>query len=84
MEVTEVRYGDILLKWLIMHGSDWVDIRDVWSEYKLSMLEAMGFIERKENATSKSAAYLQFRLTDKGKQVINRGLQIGVSGERLL
>jgi len=76
MEVTEVRYGDILLKWLIVHGSDWVDIRDVWGEYKLSALEAMGFLERKVGHEPKNLAYNQYRLTDKGKQVINRSLQM--------
>ena len=79
--ISEVRWGEILLKWLILHGTDWVDIRDVWGEYKLSALEGMGFIERKVGGKTQNLAYNQYKLTDKAKQLINRGLQNEVSDE---
>lgn len=78
-KVTEVRWADTLLKWLILHGSDWVDIREVWGMYKLSALEGMGFVERKVGGKTQNLAYNQYKLTDKAKQLINRGLQNEVS-----
>lgn len=79
--ISEVKWGEMLLKWLIMHGSDWVDIRDVWGEYKLSALEGMEFVERKVGGKTHNLAYNQYKLTDKAKQLINRGLQKEVSDE---
>lgn len=58
-----------------MHGSDWVDIRDVWGMYRLSALEAMGFVERKVGGKTHNLAFNQYKLTDKAKQLINRSLQ---------